>query len=102
MNTEITVAAADIARVGEGPFWDAATGTLHWVDILGGAISVARLASLQAARRTHSPSGTIKPVCSARGMNSAGEIMPRSGWGHRASASKLLIAPVLASLMGWK
>jgi sugar lactone lactonase YvrE len=36
---DITVAVADTARVGEGPFWDAAAGRLHWVDILSGAIS---------------------------------------------------------------
>jgi sugar lactone lactonase YvrE len=36
---DITVAVADTARVGEGPFWDASAGRLHWVDILSGAIS---------------------------------------------------------------
>jgi sugar lactone lactonase YvrE len=36
---DITVAVAGTARVGEGPFWDAAAGRLHWVDILSGAIS---------------------------------------------------------------
>ena len=35
-------------------------------------------ASAQAVRSTHSPSSTIRPVSSATGMNSAGEIMPRS------------------------
>ncbi len=39
MTIDITVAVADTARVGEGPFWDAAAGRLHWVDILSGAIS---------------------------------------------------------------
>jgi sugar lactone lactonase YvrE len=39
MTIDITVAVADTARVGEGPFWDAAGGQLHWVDILSGAIS---------------------------------------------------------------
>ena len=38
-----------------------------------------RLASRQARCSTHSPSGTISPSCSATGMNSAGEIMPRVG-----------------------
>ena len=52
MSTEITVAAADIARVGEGPFWDAATGTLHWVDILGGAISSLAVPAGKRARAT--------------------------------------------------
>jgi sugar lactone lactonase YvrE len=52
VNTEITVAAVDTARVGEGPFWDAATGTLHWVDILGGAISSLAVATGERARAT--------------------------------------------------
>ncbi len=34
------------------------------------------------------PIGTIRPVSSAIGMNSSGEISPRSGWRQRSSASK--------------
>ena len=36
-------------------------------------------ASAQAWRSTHSPIATIRPISSATGMNSAGEIMPRCG-----------------------
>jgi sugar lactone lactonase YvrE len=35
----IDVAVRDRARVAEGPFWDAATGRLVWVDILSGVIN---------------------------------------------------------------
>ena len=45
--------------------------------------------------------GTIKPVSSAIGTNSAGEIGPRSGCCHRISASKPLTAPVMALTIGW-
>ncbi|MYS80544.1 SMP-30/gluconolactonase/LRE family protein [Embleya scabrispora] len=38
---DITVAVPGTARVGEGPFWDAATSELTWVDILDGAIHTA-------------------------------------------------------------
>ena len=37
---------------------------------------------------TQRPIGTISPVFSAIGMNSAGEMRPRSGWSQRSSASK--------------
>ena len=33
------------ARVGEGPVWDAAAGTLHWVDILAGHLHTSDLAT---------------------------------------------------------
>ena len=56
------------------------TATLTWSGQLA--------ASAQACRSTHSPIGTIRPVSSATGMNSAGETMPRSGWCQRNSASK--------------
>ena len=42
---------------------------------------------VQAVRSTHSPIGSISPLLSASGMKSAGEIMPRSGWCQRISAS---------------
>ena len=41
----------------------------------------------------HSPSGTIRPDCSATGMNCAGDIGPRPGCFHRISASSPAIAP---------
>ena len=43
--------------------------------------------SRQAWASTQRPSGTIWPVSSATGMNSAGTIMPRSGCFQRMSAS---------------
>jgi sugar lactone lactonase YvrE len=52
VSIEITVAVADTARVGEGPFWDTATGQLHWVDILGGGISSLTVASGERTRMT--------------------------------------------------
>ena len=50
-------------------------------------------ASAQAVRSTQSPSSLIRPVSSATGMNSAGEIMPRSGWRQRNSASQPETSP---------
>ena len=52
-------------------------------------------ASRQASRSTHSPIGTISPISSASGMNSAGDTRPRSGWFQRSSASKpvMLVGP---------
>lgn len=38
---DITVAVPGTARVGEGPFWDATTSELTWVDILDGTIYTA-------------------------------------------------------------
>ncbi|MEW9522119.1 SMP-30/gluconolactonase/LRE family protein [Streptomyces tubercidicus] len=38
MAIDITVAIPDTARVGEGPFWDAETRRLCWVDILSGTL----------------------------------------------------------------
>ena len=58
-------------------------------------------ASAQAVVSTHSPSWLIRPVSSAIGMNSAGEIMPRSGCRQRTSASQpvILLSPRLTQ--GW-
>lgn len=39
MTVQIGVAFPGAARVGEGPFWDAETARLSWVDILAGTIS---------------------------------------------------------------
>ncbi len=46
-----------------------------------------RRAWAQASRRTQSPISTIKPLCSASGMNSSGDTNPRCGCHHRSSAS---------------
>ena len=43
-----------------------------------GSVRAMRAACAQASRITHAPIGTISPVSSATGMNSAGEIRPRS------------------------
>ena len=45
-------------------------------------------ASAQATSMTQRPSGMIRPVYSANGMNSAGETGPRLAWSQRNSASK--------------
>ena len=56
---------------------------ISWPSALSQAASV-RVAASSAQR----PSGTISPDSSATGMNSAGEIMPCSACGQRASPSK--------------
>ncbi|TCO62542.1 SMP-30/gluconolactonase/LRE family protein [Actinocrispum wychmicini] len=38
MTKDFDIAVESTARLGEGPTWDAATGTLIWVDILGSAV----------------------------------------------------------------
>ena len=58
-------------------------------------------ASQQACLSTHSPIGTIRPISSASGMNSAGETMPRLGEFQRSSASQPVISSVIASTCGW-
>ena len=55
----------------------------------------------QAARSTHSPSGTISPVSSATGMNSIGPTSPRSGCAHRSSTSAPVPRPLCARTFGW-
>ena len=60
-----------------------------------------RIASRQAWLSTHSPSGTISPISSASGMNSAGDTRPRSGWRQRSSASKPTMAWRSRSICGW-
>ena len=51
------------------------------------AAAATRPAAWQAWRRTQPPSGTIRPVSSASGMNSIGGTMPRVGWRQRTRAS---------------
>ena len=54
-------------------------------------------ASAQAVASTHSPSWLIRPVSSATGMNSAGEIMPRSRMApaqQRLAAGDLVVVEV--------
>jgi len=49
-------------------------------------------ASRQAWRSTQAPSGTIRPLSSASGTNSAGATIPRVGCCQRNSASSPLMA----------
>ena len=69
-------------------------GRLGVMNCLGDMFTATLRSSGQAAawrqdsRITHSPMGTMSPVSSASGMNSAGLIMPSSGCGQRISASK--------------
>ena len=60
-----------------------------------------RAHSMQAWRSTQSPISTIRPISSATGMNSAGEIMPRSGCGQRSSASQVEMRLVCMLNSGW-
>ena len=62
-----------------------------------------RCQPLQAVRDCRSTvlvSGPIRPAASARGMNSAGEMAPKAGCVHRASASTPLTEPSLAPTFG--
>jgi hypothetical protein len=47
-------------------------------------------ASAQVTSITHHPSGMLRPVSSAIGMNSAGESGPRLGRVHRSNASNAM------------
>ena len=49
----------------------------------------------------HAPIGTIRPVSSARGMNSDGATNPRSGWFQRSNASKPTTRPLRRLVIGW-
>ena len=55
----------------------------------------------QASKSRSRPSGTMRPVSSASGMNSAGETGPRSGCVQRASDSYARISPLRRSTTGW-
>ncbi len=53
------------------------------------------------SRSTYRPSGTIRPVRSAAGMNSAGETTPRVGWCQRTSASTPITRWSSSCMIGW-
>ena len=55
----------------------------------------------QLSRSTQAPIGTIDPVSSATGMNSAGDTGPSVGLFQRSSASTAAISPVSSSNTGW-
>ena len=64
--------------------------------------SLCQLASsLHAVCSTQRPSGRIRPVSSASGMNCAGDTMPRCGWAQRTSASTPTQRPDWW-ICGWK
>ena len=54
-----------------------------------------------ASDSTQLPSGTMRPVSSATGMNIAGSRRPRSGWFQRASASKPMSFWSFSVQIGW-
>src|SRR3546814_1627057 len=63
------------------------TLTLIWIRLAALMVRCHSASCWQAVLSAQRPSGRIRPVSSASGMNSEGEIGPRSGWFHRASAS---------------
>ena len=109
-------------RVGDAAFRSAVTSTLaalpagkvistatywsgHSTDFVNKAgnetYAVIELAGhSDAARITNSPSGRIRPVASAIGMNCAGETWPRVGEFQRRSASTPTISPSLTVTSG--
>jgi hypothetical protein len=55
----------------------------------------------QASISAHLPSGTMSPLSSATGMNTAGGTTPLTGWRHRANASKPDTALRRKFTIGW-
>ena len=55
---------------------------------------------MQALASTHSPIGTIRPLCSAIGTKRAGEIIPCTGWFQRSSASIPYSEPSASEYLG--
>ena len=53
----------------------------------GSPASAQPCASSQARPIAQRPTGTISPISSSSGTNSAGKTTPRSGWFQRSSAS---------------
>ncbi len=56
---------------------------------------------MQASRKIHRPSWMMKPVSSAMGMNSSGEIWPLAGCCQRTRVSKPRSVPSSSEKMGW-
>ncbi|MEU6472088.1 SMP-30/gluconolactonase/LRE family protein [Streptomyces massasporeus] len=62
MTTSYEVAVRAEAELGEGPTWDAATGRLLWIDILGSRLhTYAPATGRRAVRRTEQHIGAVKP-----------------------------------------
>ncbi|MEU0893378.1 SMP-30/gluconolactonase/LRE family protein [Streptomyces massasporeus] len=62
MTTPYEVAVRAEAELGEGPTWDAATGRLLWIDILGSRLHTYDPATgRRAVRRTEQHIGAVKP-----------------------------------------
>ncbi|MGC4973649.1 SMP-30/gluconolactonase/LRE family protein [Streptomyces sp. DT199] len=62
MTTSYEVAVRAEAELGEGPTWDAATGRLLWIDILGSRLHTYDPATgRRAVRRTEQHIGAVKP-----------------------------------------
>ncbi|MFE2780334.1 SMP-30/gluconolactonase/LRE family protein [Streptomyces massasporeus] len=62
MTTSYEVAVHAEAELGEGPTWDAATGRLLWIDILGSRLHTYDPATgRRAVRRTEQHIGAVKP-----------------------------------------
>jgi hypothetical protein len=63
--------------------------------------AVQAICCAQTASSTQSPSASIRPLCSATGMNSPGEIVPRCGSSQRSSASSATRLFVRSAKIGW-
>ncbi|MEU3484665.1 SMP-30/gluconolactonase/LRE family protein [Streptomyces massasporeus] len=62
MTTSYEVAVRAEAELGEGPTWDAATGRLLWIDILGSRLhTYAPATGRRSLRRTEQHIGAVKP-----------------------------------------
>jgi len=95
LNAIVAIAAGHAERADTDPFHFVRTHA-EWRS----RHQVPLTASLHASRNTHSPSGAIRPISSATGMNSAGEIMPFSGCRQRNSDSKPEIRSAAMSTSG--
>ena len=80
--------------------WNCRADTLTATPIGGSPASCHALFWAHASRSTHSLMGTIRPVSTARGRNSSGNIKPSSGCRQRTSASAPSMAPVVTLTRG--